>query len=113
MHFCCGKLVDIALLSKAESCKDKVQKKENPTKKCTTFQEKDCCSSQSIVKIGDDIIKKANNDLQVDDIVFLNTYFHTYINLFEGLDENVVPFKHYRSPLLFKDIQILHETYLI
>lgn len=113
MHFCCEKLVDIAVFNKAESCKDKVQKKDNPTKKCTTFEEKDCCSSQSIVKTGDDIIKKANNDLHAKDKVFLNTFFYTYINLFEGLDKNVVPFKYYRQPLLFKDIQILHETYLI
>ena len=75
MHFCCEKLVDIAVFSKAEICKDKVQKKDNPTKKCTTFEEKDCCSSQSIVKTGDDIIKKANNDLQAKDKVFLNTFF--------------------------------------
>ena len=113
MHFCCNKLVDMAILSKAEACKDKVQKKDVSTKKCTTFQEKDCCSSRSFLKTGDDIVKKANNELQAEDIVFLNTFFYTYINLFEGLDENVVPFKHYRPPLLFKDILILHETYLI
>nr|WP_221930759.1 hypothetical protein [Changchengzhania lutea] len=103
----------MAIFGKAEACKDKVQKKDSTTKKCTTFQEKGCCSSQSYVKTGDDTIKKANNELQAEDIVFLNTFFYTYINLFEGLDENIVPFKHYRPPLLFKDIQILHETYLI
>jgi hypothetical protein len=113
MHFCCEKLVDIAVFSKAESCKDKVQKKDNPTKKCTAFEEKDCCISKSYLKKGDNIVKKASNELQAQDIVFLNTFFYSYINLFEGLNENVVPFKNYRPPLLFKDIQILHETYLI
>jgi hypothetical protein len=113
MHFCCNKLVDMAILGKAQACKDKVQNKDFPFKKCATFQEKGCCSSQSFLKTGDDIIKKANNELQTEDIVFLKTFFYTYINLFEGLDDNVVPFKHYRPPLLFKDIQILHETYLI
>ena len=113
MHFCCNKLVDMAILSKAETCKDKVQKKDMSSKTCKTFQEKYCCSNRSYLKTGDDIIKKTNNELQAEDIVFLNPFFHSYINLFEGLNEHVVPFKHYKPPLLFKDIQTLHETYLI
>ncbi|MDH7911958.1 hypothetical protein [Winogradskyella sp. SYSU M77433] len=103
----------MAILSKAEACKDKVQKKDVSTKKCTTFQEKDCCSSRSFLKTGDDIVKKANNELQAEDIVFLNTFFYVYVNLFEGLEKNIVPFKQYRPPLISKDIQTLYETYLI
>lgn len=103
----------MTILGKAQSCEYKVLKKDNPSKKCTMFQEKGCCSSESFIKTGDDIIKQANNGLQAETMVSLNSFFYTYINLFEGLDKNVVPFKHYKPPLLFKDIQILHGTYLI
>ena len=103
----------MAILGKAQSCEYKVQKKENPSKKCTMFQEKDCCSSMSYLKKGDDIIKKTNNELQAEDTLFLNTFFYTNIDLFEGLDKNVVPFKHYKPPLLFKDMQIINKTFLI
>ena len=113
MHFCCNKLVDMAILGKAKTCKDKVQKKDSNTKQCTTLQEKDCCINQSFVKAGDDVNKKFDTQLEAETIVFLNTFFYTYINLFEGLKENVIPFKHYRQPLLSEDIHILHETYLI
>tara|TARA_B100001057_G_C22812878_1_gene936165 strand:- start:764 stop:1186 length:423 start_codon:yes stop_codon:yes gene_type:complete len=113
MHFCCNKLVDMSLIGKAKVCAEKVQKKKEPTKQCTTLQEKDCCSNQSFVKTGDDTIKNANTQLEAESIIFLNTFFYVYVNLFEGLEKNIVPFKQYRPPLLSKDIQILHETYLI
>lgn len=113
MHFCCNQLVDIAVWNKAKNCTEKVQKKEEPTKQCTTLQEKDCCSNESFVKTGDDTIKKANTKLEAETIIFLNTFFYAYVNLFEGLQENIIPFDDYRPPLLSKDIQTLYETYLI
>lgn len=113
MHFCCNKLVDMSLIGKAKVCAEKVQKKDSPLKQCTTLQEKDCCSNESFVKTGNDTIKKANTKLEAETVIFLNTFFYAYVNLFEGFEENIVPFKQYRLPLLSKDIQILHETYLI
>ena len=113
MHFCCNELVDMAFFSKAESCKDIAQKKDNTSKQCTSIQEKDCCDNKSFVKTGNDTIKKANTKLEAETVIFLNTFFYAYVNLFEGFEENIVPFKQYRPPLLSKDIQILHETYLI
>ena len=103
----------MSLIGKAKVCAEKVQKKKEPTKQCTTLQEKDCCSNQSFVKTGDDTIKNANTQLEAESIIFLNTFFYVYVNLFEWLEKNIVPFKQYRPPLLSKDIQILHETYLI
>jgi len=113
MHFCCNQMVDMAFFSKAEVCKDKVQKKDSPIKQCSTLQEKECCSNKSFVKEGDDVFKESNIASQIETLVFLNTFVFTYINLFEGLEENIVPFKAYRPPLLFADIQILNETFLI
>ncbi|MCP9200206.1 hypothetical protein MKO06_09820 [Gramella sp. GC03-9] len=113
MHFCCNKLVDMALLGKAKVCQDKELEKDSTTKQCTSIQEKDCCSNQTLVKTGDDTIKKVNTQLESEDIFFLRTFFYTYLNLFEGLEANIVPFKHYRPPLLSKDLQVLNEIYLI
>ena len=113
MHFCCNQLVDIAVWNKAKTCTEKVQKKDSPLKQCTTLQEKDCCSNESFVKTGNDTIKKANTKLEAETVIFLNTFFYVYVNLFEGLEKNIVPFKQYRPPLISKDIQTLYETYLI
>lgn len=112
MHFCCNTLVDMAILSKAKPCKDKEQESDKSSKECSLGQ-KDCCSNSSFVKKADDYAKKAQFDLGADNIVFLQTFFFTYVNLFGGLDKNIVPFLHYNSPLISKDIQVLHETFLI
>ena len=113
MHFCSNKLIDISILGKAKVCNDKVEMKNSSTKQCSSIQEKNCCSNQTFFKKGVDNLQKANNEFQTENIVFLNSFFYTYKNLFEGLDKNIVPLKHYRQPLLSKNIQILNETYLI
>ena len=53
MHFCCNKLVDIAVFGKAKSCDDKVQKSESPSKECSVGAE-DCCRNETFSKAGDD-----------------------------------------------------------
>ena len=113
MHFCCNKLADMAFFSKAETCKDKAQKENSPFKKCTSLQEKDCCDNQTILKEANDTFKKSTTVLEADQLVFLKTFIYSYINLFEGLDKNIVPFEAYRPPLLSKDIHTLYEIYLI
>ncbi|AGA79378.1 HYC_CC_PP family protein [Echinicola vietnamensis] len=113
MHFCCNQLVDIAVWNKAKTCTEKVQKKDSPLKQCTTLQEKDCCDNQTIVKEGDDTFKKANKISEIETLVFLNNFVYSYINLFEGLEKNTVPFKAYRPPLLSTDLVILNESFLI
>ena len=103
----------MAFFSKAESCMEIAQKKDDNSQQCTTIQEKDCCDNQTIVKEGDDTFKKSNIVLETESIVFLNTFVYSYINLFEGLDENVISFRAYKPPLLSTDIIILNETFLI
>ncbi len=112
MHFCCNKLVDMAVLSKAKPCKDKVQESDKSSKECSLGQ-KDCCTNSTFVKKADNNAKKAQFDLSTDHIVFLQTFFYTYVNLFEGLELKVVPFTTYDPPFLEKDILVLHETFLI
>ena len=38
---------------------------------------------------------------------------YSYINLFEGLEKNIVPFKNYSPPLIVTDIQVLDQVFLI
>tara|TARA_R110000868_G_scaffold83058_2_gene234670 strand:+ start:57 stop:446 length:390 start_codon:yes stop_codon:yes gene_type:complete len=109
-HYCYNKLVDMAFFSKAKICKEK---KDFSTKNCSSLQEKNCCSSYTFVKQADTVFETTKNEFESQTIVFLNTFYYTHQNLFEGLEKNIVPFKQYRPPLLTEDIQILHKTYLI
>lgn len=114
MHFCCNKLVDMAFLGKARVCsyESQDQDQDKSAKKCS-IQYQDCCSNKVFVKEGHDNLKKVNYELETDTLAFLNTFFYSYINLFEGLEDNIVPFKEYSPPLISKDIQVLHEVFLI
>ena len=111
MHYCGDSLVDFSFFTKSKTCgMEKAQpvKCENPS-----MSEKSCCSDQKIVKEGSDDLKTSFNKLTFEQQTFVATFFYTYINLFEGLDENIVPFKDYSPPFIERDVQILYETYLI
>ncbi len=111
IHFCYNQLVDMAFFSKAEICKDKVQNKDNIYTQRTSIKEKDCCNNRTFVKKGDNIFKKSNIISEVDSLVSFNMF--NYTDLFKGLEENVIPMKSYKPPLIYDDIQILHQIYLI
>lgn len=112
MHFCCNKLVDLAVLSKATPCKDQKLDIGTTSKKCSLGQ-KDCCSNESFIKEANNNLKNGQFEFSTDNIVFLQTFFYTYVNLFEGLELKVVPFVNYDPPWIEKDILVLHETFLL
>ncbi|HDZ15443.1 MAG TPA: hypothetical protein ENH60_11180 [Pricia sp.] len=110
MHFCCNKLVDMAVLSKAKPCKE--QESDKSSKECSLGQ-KDCCSNSTLTKKADDNAKKAQFDHSTNNTVFLQTFFYTYLNPFERLELEEVPFINYDPPWIERDILVLHETFLI
>jgi len=112
MHYCGDSLVDFSVFTKAESCG---MEKAQPAKSCenTAMTEKDCCTDKQFVKEGKQDLKTSFDKLTFEQQTFVATFLYTYINRFEGLDENIVPFKHYSPPFVERDIQTLHETYLI
>lgn len=112
MHFCCNRLVDIAILSKAKSCKYEKQESDKSTKECSLGQ-KDCCSNSIYVKNADNNLEKSQFDFNKDKFAFVQTFFYDYINLFEGLEQKVVSFVDYHPPFIEKDILVLHMTFLL
>lgn len=111
MHYCGDHLVDFSLFDKVKTCG---MEKQIPTKDCgNELTEKSCCSELQIVMEGQDDLKFSYDTLNLEQQVFVAAFFYSYINLFEGLDENIIPFKDYNPPFLIRDIQKLHETYLI
>lgn len=112
MHFCCNKLVDAAVFGKAKPCKDRKQDIETSTKKCSLGQ-MDCCSNSTFIKKASDNLDKVQFDFDANNIDFLQTFFYTYLNLFEGFELKAVPFINYDPPWIEKDLLVLHETFLI
>jgi len=111
MHFCGKALVDFSLVQNVQTCG---MEKEQSKKSCEKgFSKKSCCSDKQIAVDGHDDLKSSFNKFSFEQQTFVATFYYTYINLFEGLDENVIPFKNYLPPFLIRDVQKLHETYLI
>ena len=110
-HYCGEHMVDWALFSKAEACGMEMQK---PTSTGDCSVQKDNCCSDVVIQIEGQRELKANlSDLSHEQAVFIAFYIDSYINLFEGLDTHIVPFKYYSPPLLVKDIQVLDEVFII
>jgi len=110
-HYCGDDLVDSAIFSKAESCGMEMEL-PSTTKDCSV-QKKNCCNDVIKIVEGQNELKPQFINLDFDQQVFVASFVYSYINLFEGLDKNVVPFKNYSPPLIVTDIQVLDQVFLI
>jgi hypothetical protein len=110
-HYCGEMLVDSAIFSKAESCGMEMEKPAHLEDH--NVQKDNCCSDVVIQIEGQNELMSDVSSLSLDQQVFIASFFYSYVNLFEGLDTNIVPFKYYSPPLLIKDIQLLDEVFLI
>ena len=102
-HFCGDTLVDVAVFSEAKGCG-----MEMPS----TIK-KSCCKDEIDHIKGQDELKFSFNDFDPDKQQFVTAFFYTYIDLFEGLPEQIIPFKDYSPPNLFYDRQVLHDVFII
>lgn len=104
-HFCGDVLVDVSVFSDVEKCG--MEGIEIATKM-------GCCKDTvDVIEGQDELSVKIFNDLYFGNQVFLSSFTYSYLNLFEGLSENIVPFKHYPPPNLVEDIQVLNQVYII
>ncbi|UOY06790.1 hypothetical protein L0P88_23090 [Muricauda sp. SCSIO 64092] len=113
MHYCGDHLVDFSFMQKAETCMMKAEMTKT-SGQCSIMEMKmNCCSDVEVVFEGQDDLKVSFDQLSLDQQIFLASFTHSYINLFEGFDKEIVPFKDYSPPPLIWDVQVLHQTFLI
>lgn len=111
MHYCGETLVDYSLTQSAHACQMDM---EVPTSDCDIeIPEDSCCTDKQVLIEGQDELKHSFDTLSLEQQNFVASFFYSYINLFEDLDANIIPFRDYNPPFLIRDIQKLHETYLI
>lgn len=110
-HYCGDNLVDSSLFSEADSCGMEMEK-PLAIGDCE-IQKSNCCKDVVKLYIGQDNIKTNPLDLNSSEQILVASFIYSYINLFEGLEENIIPFKEYSPPFLITNIQVINETYLI
>lgn len=112
MHFCGDTLVDFSLMQKAETCGMEEGQNESECGR-SMVSEISCCSDKQIIAEGQDELNRTFDTLTAEQQIFVAAFTYSYLNLFEGLEQSIVPFRNYIPPLLTRDIQKLHQTYII
>ena len=108
-HYCGSLLVDQAIFSKASSCG-----MDMPSHSGTELMDQDNCRhNQNISVEGQDDLNISFQSLDLNQQLFLTAFTYSYSSLFEGLPQQVIPFKNYTPPLIVKDIPVLNDTFLI
>jgi hypothetical protein len=110
MHYCGDTLVETAVFQKAKGCGMEMQ---NPSNNDCSVIKKNCCSEEQLVVSGQDELQLQVDKISFEQQVFVASFVYAYINLFEGLDNNVYSYQDYRPPLVIRQLYKLDETYLI
>lgn len=116
MHFCGETMIDFSFVQQAETCG--MESDSDPikvTSACenSTFTEKSCCTDTRVVKEGKDDLTISFDQLTFDQQVFIAVFTTSYVALFEGTETNHISFTDYPPPFLERDVQVLHQTFLI
>lgn len=111
-RYCHDDLIDVAVFTSIDDC----EKTADAIPVCAPVKvESDtCCKDKVEILQGQNLLKKTSfDDLELEQQLFLYAFTYTYINLFEGLSQQIVPHKDYSPPNLVVDIQVLDEVFLI
>lgn len=108
-HYCGDMLMSQTVFQEVDACcaaMDHSSDSELPA-------QNDCCSTQQFCVQSQESISATFPNLNFSQQVFVASFFYSYLNLFEGLAEQITPFKNYSPPLIVQDVQVLNETFLI
>ncbi len=72
-----------------------------------------CCSDETALIEGQDTLQTVVSLELQPQLLFVQSFVYTYLNLFENLEEQVVSFWEYTPPPVVRDIQVLYDTFLI
>lgn len=109
-HYCGETLVDVSYFGKAEGCgmdgmRMNFEQAEKKMKKC-------CKNETELIKTSD-FDKEKPVTLQQPSIEFVAFFIQSYINLYQETQLEKEYYKDFSPPDVEKDIQILHQTFLI
>lgn len=112
MHYCGDTLVDFSFIQKAKTCG--MEKTPNVSNcENSSITEKSCCSDQQLIKQGKEDLKISFDQLSFQQQIFVASFAYSYINLFEVTQASKASFVPYPPPFIERDLQVLHQTFLI
>jgi hypothetical protein len=110
MHYCGDTLVETAIFHKAKGCGMEMEK---PSTDGCSISNKSCCDDEQFVFDGQDELQLQVDKISFEQQIFVTSFVYTYVNLFEGIENNVSSFEEYKPPLVIRQLYKIDETYLI
>ncbi|WP_046758206.1 HYC_CC_PP family protein [Kordia sp.] len=110
LHYCGDTLVETSIFNKDKGCGMEMEK---PSTEGCSITKKKCCDDKQLAIEGQDELQLQFDKITFEQQVFIASFVHTYIYLFEGLDNNVSSYEEYKPPLVIRRIYKIDETYLI
>ena len=110
MHYCGDTLVETAIFQKAKGCGMEMEK---PSTEGCSIMKKNCCADEQLVVNGQDELQLQVDKISFEQQLLIASFVYTYINLFEGFENNLSTYEVYKPPLVIRQIYKIDETYLI
>lgn len=104
-------MVDQAVFSKVKDCG--MSSHDMESMMASEMTSDSCCTNTHLAIDGQDELKITFDNLSFDQQVFVAAFTFSFIDLFEGTPELVIPFKDYSPPILVTDIHLLDQVFLI
>jgi hypothetical protein len=111
MHYCGGTLVETAIFHKAKGCG--MEMEDSAANSDCSAIKKGCCSEEQIAIQGQDELQLSIDKFNFEKQLFVTTFVYAYIQLFEGVEDDVTSYEDYPPPVVKRQIYKLDETYLI
>ena len=121
IHFCKGKIADVSVFGKAKSCKMLAEKEGNSSKVCQNdsnnhrdnIKKGRCCYNETIaVDVTDELANTDNSTLSHAQLSFVTAFFASTYHLFFAKQKKI-EYLSYSPPLIYKDIQVLDQVFII
>lgn len=113
MHYCGDTLVDFSFASKVKSCGMEKAMAVMANCELPTAQKKSCCTDHEVIKQGQEDLKTSLDKITFNQQLFIVSFTHSYLSVFESTTSLEVPFIHYSPPIPKRDVQVLHQSFLI
>jgi hypothetical protein len=113
-HECGGKITDISIFGDSDKCSPMMEMdgSETHSHKSLSFNKKTCCKDINQIVQSNLVVEKTTKTVEIQKVEFVKP-LEISVKLFEGLQENIIPFRNYTPPIIVTNISILHQTFLI
>jgi len=105
MHYCGDNLVDMKIYQEAEGCGMEIPMTNSTSE--TALSKTPCCKNEQLLIQGQNELQTPIDSLSFSIEYFVVSTVYSYINLFESLPKEVIPFKDYSPPNLVTDIHVI------